>query len=154
MSTPPARDSEANPLGDGSVAGTIDSPQLGLKRPRSEPPRPDLGAEPPPIRARRAELDEVSDRPVATLGLALDREFDLCRLRQPVAEDALARDRPGRERRSGDRAMARLGPTIAERPPRLGDELPVIARRVKCELEDSERVVLCHLAVWSQGVQA
>src|SRR5512133_3725868 len=97
MSTRPPHDPEADRLGRGAVAGGIDRPKPGLERPGPEPPRPDLGAEPPLVRTRGPQLDEFADRPVATPGLALDRELDLRRLRQLVPEEAPIPDRAGSE---------------------------------------------------------
>src|SRR5215207_9979400 len=164
MSTCLSHDSEPDALDCGSVAGGIACPQQGLERPGPEPPRADPGAEAPLVSPRGPRLGEATDRPVAMLALALDRERDGRGLRQLVPEGALVPDwarrepEPGdhggccirrwrRGRRRGDQAMAWLRASIGERPAGLGDELPVIARRVKRELEDPERVVLRHLAV-------
>ena len=96
------------------------------ERPGPQPPRTDPGAEAPLVRPRGASCVNSADGPVAALGLALDRERDVGRLRELVAEDAFPPDRagaepqprdhgrrarpgrPARERRGGDQAMAGL----------------------------------------------
>src|SRR5688572_94451 len=70
------------------------------------------------------------------------------RLRTCPSFEAKSPLRRGTTRRSVARSAAGVG----ERGAGFGDELPVVAGRMKRELEDAERVVVYHLAVYARRV--